>query len=173
MIRRILIGSSIGLSTLALFVSCASKKPVANKSSVPVGDTAADTNISSQDMTFSPSGSDSGKILGLYTVHFAFNRTLLNNTARSLLAKNAKWINAHPGVTVQIEGHCDARGSTEYNLALGERRARAVKAYLVSIGVDASRMTVISYGKEKPIVPGNSAEAYAQNRRANFVPLGK
>ena len=173
MIRRILVGTSIGLCTLALFVSCASKKPVANKGTVPVGDTSADTNISSQAMSFNPAGSDSGKILGLYTVHFAFDHSMLDSTARKLLSKNAQWINAHPGVTVQIEGHCDARGSTEYNLALGERRARAVKAYLVSIGVGASRMTVISYGKEKPLVPGNTAAAYAANRRANFVPLNQ
>ena len=93
--------------------------------------------------------------------------------ARSLAAKNAAWMKANPDVTVQIEGHCDARGSTEYNLALGERRARAVKAYLVSIGVIASHLTIISYGKEKPLVAGTTEAAYAANRRANFVPLGK
>jgi peptidoglycan-associated lipoprotein len=74
---------------------------------------------------------------------------------------------------LQIEGHCDSRGSIEYNLALGERRAKSVRAYLVNLGVSAKRLSVISYGKEKPIVQGDSEEAMAKNRRANFLPLGK
>ena len=75
--------------------------------------------------------------------------------------------------TIQIEGHCDSRGSVEYNLALGERRAKAVKAYMGSLGIDSKRMTIISYGEEKPIATGDSEDAYAKNRRANFVPLAQ
>jgi peptidoglycan-associated lipoprotein len=77
----------------------------------------------------------------------------------------------NPNVNVQIEGHCDARGSIEYNIALGERRANAVKNYMTSLGIPGDRLSVISYGKEKPLNQGDSESAYAANRRANFVPL--
>jgi peptidoglycan-associated lipoprotein len=97
----------------------------------------------------------------------------LSSETRKDLAENAEWIKANPKVTVQIEGHCDSRGSVEYNLALGERRAKAVKNYLVSLGLNSKRMTIISYGEEKPVATGDSEEAYAKNRRANFVPLAQ
>ena len=106
-------------------------------------------------------------------MNFEYDQARLTTQARRQLAENAEWMRQHPDVTVQIEGHCDERGSIEYNLALGERRAQTVKSYLVSLGMDAKQMTVISYGKEKPLADGDSEEAYAKNRRANFVPLPK
>jgi peptidoglycan-associated lipoprotein len=87
------------------------------------------------------------------------------------LEGNAAWIKSNAKTTVQIEGHCDSRGTIEYNLALGERRAQAVKNYLVGLGVAADRLNVISYGEEKPLVPGDSEEAWTKNRRANFLPI--
>lgn len=132
-----------------------------------------DANIGSQDMSFDATGSDSGKISGLQSVHFDYDSSTLTQETRKQLSDNAEWIKKNTKTTVQIEGHCDSRGSVEYNLALGERRAKAVKNYLVSLGVDAKRMTIISYGEEKPIATGDSEEAYAKNRRANFVPLGQ
>ena len=85
-----------------------------------------------------------------------------------ILGENAKYLNAMSNVQVVIEGHCDERGSDEYNLALGESRALAAKSYLVSLGISAKRLSVISYGEEKPLVTGSGEEAWAQNRRAEF-----
>jgi len=106
----------------------------------------------------------------LVRVHFDFDQYVLTPEARMALAGNAEYLKSR-GSRVQIEGHCDERGSDEYNLALGEKRALAVKNYLVSLGVMADRMTVISYGEEIPLVMGNTEDAWAQNRRAEFKEL--
>ncbi|MDX9730934.1 MAG: peptidoglycan-associated lipoprotein Pal [Bdellovibrionales bacterium] len=124
-----------------------------------------------QDMSFDPQGSDSGNIAGLETVYFAYDRAALTETAKRALRGNAQWINANPRVTIQIEGHTDARGSTEYNLSLGERRAKSVRQYLEELGVESRRLTIISYGEEKPLAHGDTEASYSKNRRANFVPL--
>jgi peptidoglycan-associated lipoprotein len=99
-------------------------------------------------------------------VFFAFDRSDITPEAQEILARQADWLRRYPNVTVTIEGHCDERGTREYNLALGERRAQAVKNVLVASGITPSRITTISYGKERPAVVGSSEEAYAQNRRA-------
>src|SRR5215469_8266823 len=99
-------------------------------------------------------------------VFFAFDRSDITPEAQETLARQADWLRRYPNVTVTIEGHCDERGTREYNLALGERRAQAVKNVLVAMGIPASRISTISYGKERPAVVGSSEEAYAQNRRA-------
>lgn len=162
------LGILTGTLMLAIALSaCASKKPKTDDSAAGGGDSS----IATKDMAFDATGSDSGNIAGLHSVNFDYDQSTLSSEARRLLGDNAEWIKQHSGTTVQIEGHCDARGSVEYNLALGERRAKSVKNYLVSLGVDGKRLTVISYGKEKPLVSGDSEEAYAKNRRANFVPL--
>ena len=154
-----------GTLVLAMALSaCASKKPKTDEAGM------GDSGVATKDMAFDASGSDSGSIAGLNTVHFDYDQSALSSEARRLLGENAEWIKKNGG-TVQIEGHCDNRGSVEYNLALGERRAKSVKNYLVSLGVDGKRLTIISYGEEKPLVAGDSEEAYSKNRRANFVPL--
>lgn len=153
----------------AINTACSSKKKA--EDGVAVGDVSGDASVASKDMAFDPLGSDSGNISGLSTVHFEYDQAALTTEARKELAENADWIKNNPDVTVQIEGHCDSRGSVEYNLALGERRAKSVKNYLVSLGIDPKRLTIISYGKEKPIASGDTEEAYHKNRRANFVPL--
>jgi peptidoglycan-associated lipoprotein len=102
-------------------------------------------------------------------VFFAFDRSDITPEARQILARQADWLRRYPNVTVTIEGHCDERGTREYNLALGERRAQAVKNVLVAMGIPAARMSTISYGKERPAVVGSTEEAYAQNRRAVTV----
>ena len=99
-------------------------------------------------------------------VFFAFDRSDITPEAQEILARQADWLRRYPNVTVTIEGHCDERGTREYNLALGERRAQAVKNVLVASGIPPSRITTISYGKERPAVVGSSEGAYAQNRRA-------
>ena len=161
------LGILTGTLVLAMALSaCASKKPKTDESGM--GDSAVATKNIGDEWA---AGSDSGQIPGLNTIHFDYDQSVLSSEARRLLGDNAEWIKSNTGVTVQIEGHCDNRGSVEYNLALGERRAKSVKNYLVSLGVDGKRLTVISYGEEKPLVQGDTEEAYAKNRRANFVPL--
>jgi peptidoglycan-associated lipoprotein len=159
--------------TVVFAISCATKKKKADD--VPAGGaegSTLDSNIGSQDMSFDAKGSDGGQINGLASVHFDYDSSTLSSESRRQLSDNAEWIKANKA-TVQVEGHCDSRGSAEYNLALGERRAKAVKNYLVSLGIDSKRMTIISYGEEKPLVTGDSEEAYAKNRRVNFVPLAQ
>ncbi len=160
-------------TSLVLTISCGSKKKAADAG--PVGGVEGgtmDPAIGSSDMSMDSLGSDSGKISGLGSVNFDYDSSTLTTEARRQLAENADWIKGNKN-TVQVEGHCDSRGSVEYNLALGERRAKAVKTYLTSLGVESKRMTIISYGEEKPIASGDTEEAHAKNRRANFVPLAQ
>jgi peptidoglycan-associated lipoprotein len=99
-------------------------------------------------------------------VYFAFDRADISAEAQQILQRQADWLRRYPNVTVTIEGHCDERGTREYNLALGERRANAAKNVLVAAGIPAARLSTISYGKERPVVPGSTEDAYAQNRVA-------
>lgn len=105
-------------------------------------------------------------------VFFAYDSAVLDASAQKVLERQAQFLSKNTRVTVTVEGHCDERGTREYNLALGERRANAVKSYLVNSGVAANRVTTISYGKERPAVAGHSEEAYSENRRAVTVPEG-
>jgi len=99
-------------------------------------------------------------------VFFAFDRSDITPESQQILSRQADWLRRYPNVTVTIEGHCDERGTREYNLALGERRAQAAKNVLVASGIPASRISTISYGNERPIVVGSNEEAWAQNRVA-------
>jgi peptidoglycan-associated lipoprotein len=102
-------------------------------------------------------------------VFFAFDSAEITPEAQLVLQRQAEWLKRYPNVTVTIEGHTDERGTREYNLALGERRAQAARNVLVALGISPSRISTISYGKERPAVPGSTEEAYAQNRRAVTV----
>ena len=102
-------------------------------------------------------------------IYFEFDSSALDFTAQELLKQKATWLADNPDVNVVIEGHTDERGTNAYNLALGERRAESVKTYLIDLGVDAARMTTISYGEEKPVAMGSDEEAWAKNRRVEFV----
>jgi len=102
-------------------------------------------------------------------VHFAFDSSVLDATAQAILKDKAGWLKNNSDAATTIEGHCDERGTVAYNIALGERRAEAAKAFLVNSGVSAAKMTTISYGKEKPLDPGHNEQAWAKNRRAHFV----
>jgi peptidoglycan-associated lipoprotein len=102
-------------------------------------------------------------------VFFAFDKSDISPEARRTLERQAEWLKRYPNVTVTVEGHCDERGTREYNLALGERRATAAKNVLVALGVPANRVTTISYGKERPAVVGSNESAWAQNRRGVTV----
>ena len=98
-------------------------------------------------------------------IFFGYDRYDLTPEAQSTIELQAEWMKRYPAVSVTIEGHCDERGTREYNLALGERRANAVKSYMVALGVDPMRVNTISFGKEKPAVLGSNPAAWAQNRR--------
>ena len=102
-------------------------------------------------------------------VFFDLDRSDLKPDGRATVEQLAAWLTAYPTVTMTVEGHADERGTREYNLALGERRAAAVRDYLIALGVDPNRVATISYGKERPAVLGSNEEAWAQNRRGVFV----
>jgi peptidoglycan-associated lipoprotein len=106
-------------------------------------------------------------------VFFALDSSELGTEMQTVLNGNADLMKRYPAWVVTIEGHCDARGTAEYNLALGERRALATRNYLVSVGVPSGRLRTVSYGKEFPFDPGSTEEAYARNRRAHFVLTSK
>ncbi|MFW6335015.1 MAG: peptidoglycan-associated lipoprotein Pal [Desulfosalsimonas sp.] len=101
-------------------------------------------------------------------VYFEFDDSSLTSEARQVLKQKVEWLRDNPDACIIIEGHCDERGTDEYNLALGSRRAESVKDFLVKAGVDASRLTTISYGEERPAVEGEDEDAWARNRRAEF-----
>jgi len=124
-------------------------------------------------MEVAPEEQPVDKPVRLFTVYFDFDQSTLTAEARAILAENARTLLDHPDINVRIEGHCDERGTVEYNLALGERRALAVRNYLINYGIEPSRITVISYGKERPAVFGSGPEAWAKNRRAEFVNLSQ
>lgn len=105
----------------------------------------------------------------LQTIYFGFDSSALTGKARAALVKNLEVVKGHSGDKVRIEGYCDERGSDEYNLALGERRAQAAAKYLVSLGVGKDRLTILSYGNEKPADPGHNEAAWSKNRRDEFV----
>ena len=104
---------------------------------------------------------------------FDYDKADLRGDARDVLAANAAWLKSHPTIAFTIEGHCDERGTAQYNLALGDRRANSAKEYLVSLGIDAGRVKTVSYGKERPFATGHDEDSWAKNRRAHFVVTAK
>ncbi len=105
----------------------------------------------------------------LEDIHFDFDKYNLKEGSRRVLYENFRWLTSNPKTKVEIQGHADERGSDEYNLALGERRAAAARIYLRTLGIDSRRMTTISYGEFRPVDPRHTEEAYAKNRRGHFV----
>ena len=117
--------------------------------------------------------SDSNKAGGLRTVFFDFNSSRLTSSARESLDSSADVLKANDTVEIQVEGHCDERGGVQYNLALGEKRAKSVRDYLIAQGIPAAKISTISFGKERPVAFGHSEDEWAQNRRGNFVVTAK
>jgi peptidoglycan-associated lipoprotein len=102
-------------------------------------------------------------------IYFDYDKAILKPVSQTLLKQKADWLKSNPNVKLSIEGNCDERGTAEYNMALGERRAQAAKKFLVDLGVDAKRITTISFGKERPIVSGHNEAAWSKNRNDGFV----
>jgi peptidoglycan-associated lipoprotein len=102
-------------------------------------------------------------------IFFEFDSSVLLNETQLILKKKAEWLINNSDITVTIEGHCDERGTNEYNLALGERRAGSAKTFLMDLGIEGSRLNCISYGEERPVDPGHNEQAWAKNRRGHFT----
>ena len=102
-------------------------------------------------------------------IHFEFDKYTLMPSEQEILRRKAQWLRNNTDAKVIIEGHCDERGTNEYNLALGDRRSESAKAFLIDLGIAASRLTTVSYGEERPLDPAHNEEAWAKNRRASFI----
>ena len=146
-------------AALLLAVGCSSKKEAANVPP-PGGPSGGGTTSS-----IIPGSAEDFRVNVGDTVHFDFNKYDILENDKTTLQRQATWLGKYPAVRVTVEGHCDERGTREYNIALGARRANAVKEYLVSLGVSSARVDTISYGKERPICSESSEDCWAQNRR--------
>lgn len=154
------------VASLAL-TGCASKKKQADSTGELE---STEYNGANNGMNFELNGdSDSQRAGSLKTVYFAYSSSALTGSTLEALEANAEALKANPSLKIQVEGHCDERGSVEFNLALGEKRAASVRDYLISNGIAASRISTISLGKEKPMAFGHDEDAWSKNRRANFV----
>ncbi len=153
----------------ALLLAACSSKPADTGAGTTGGTTGGSTTTSTVPGAPAP-GSPQDFVQNVGDrVFFGTDRFDLTQEAQAELQKQATWLKTYPQYRFVIEGHCDERGTREYNLALGERRATAVKNYLVALGIDAGRMQTISYGKERPAVLGDDEAAWAQNRRGVIV----
>ena len=146
--------------TALTFSGCSSKKPKTDVGAIP---SAADADVNAL------GDSDSGRAAGLQTIHFDYDSYILTGETRRILEQNTALLKEKGNLNIQIEGHCDERGGIQYNIALGEKRANAVRRFLIDNGIPGERVTTISFGKERPINPASNEEAWNQNRRANFV----
>jgi peptidoglycan-associated lipoprotein len=144
-----------------MFAGCAKKQILKPEQIVPVTPQAPESkeepSIRYDDWT---------ETAGVETVYFDYDSSDLTDAGRTVLKTNAEYLKSNPGMDVLVEGHCDERGTVEYNLALGQRRAAAVREYYITLGIPAATIGTISYGKERPAVPGNSEAAWAKDRRA-------
>lgn len=122
--------------------------------------------LSADDEAISKKAEETGSLLA---VHFEFDKHTIRDDDKGVLGKDASWLKVNASVKVRVEGHADERGEAEYNLALGEKRAVTVKAYLEAMGIGSDRLSTISYGTEKPVDPGHNEDAWGKNRRAEFT----
>ncbi len=168
--RRFASVALIGLAiVLALAPGCSSRKKVTPEAQIEPPPTETAPPSTEEKAPPPPSPESTGERLALEDAFFDFDDFSLRQDAKAALERDGKYLEKNSDTKVVIEGHCDERGSVEYNLALGEKRARAAKDYLVSYGIAGSRLTTISYGKERPFDPGHDEGAWAKNRRAHVV----
>jgi peptidoglycan-associated lipoprotein len=154
-----------------------SEPSAASGSGAGMGGAAGRKGIGEQDLGGAAGRAGAGAAIGASErssfenedIFFSYDSSSLTTQAQDVLRKKAAFLKANPNVKITIEGHCDERGTNEYNLALGEARAKSAKAFLADLGIPAARMATISYGEERPLVQGHTEEAYAKNRRAHFV----
>jgi peptidoglycan-associated lipoprotein len=151
----------VGISTALLLGACSTPKPV-DTAPPPM---SSGSSAPPQGSSIVPGSAEDLRVNVGDTVHFAYNEYNIEDSDRATLQRQATWLQKYPSIRVTVEGDCDERGTREYNLALGARRANAVKEYLVSLGVSAARIDTISYGKEHPICAESTEDCWAQNRR--------
>lgn len=159
------------LGAMILSVGCAKKvareeaPPAAEAAPPPAAEEAAPPAAEAAPAVEAPAVAERA----LQAIYFDFDKSDIRPDAKTTLDENTEWLKANSGVSIQVEGHCDERGTDEYNLALGERRAHSTKAYLGSQGINEDRLTTISYGEERPADSGHNEEAWSKNRRADFI----
>ena len=156
---------SLFAAALLAAAACAPKASVKNSSANAV----KQSGLADDDQEADVRNSILHEISDVKEVRFQYNSDMLTSDARAALKGNAEWLAAHPGVKIQVAGHCDQRGTVEYNLALGQRRAAAVRHYYVMLGVPAARVATISYGKERPVCQEAEESCWARNRRAQTL----
>ena len=173
------------LATVALSAGCKKKAPTSTADArPPVSSKPAETEVAPPPSTAPRPGDVTGDVLRqdvtelnkkgyLTDAYFDYDQSDLREDARSSLAANAEWLKRYPPVQILVEGHADERGTAAYNLALGDKRANAVKEYLTSLGIDGSRMRTVSYGKERPFCTESTESCWQQNRRGHFVITAK
>ena len=155
----------VALSGALILAGCESKPKEAVDNSPPMTSGGGSSTSSAPMSNIVPGSAEDLRVNVGDTVHFEYNAYDVMDSDKAVLQRQAEWLNKYPSVRVTIEGDCDERGTREYNLALGARRANAVKEYLVSVGVSAGRLETVSYGKERPMCTESSESCYAQNRR--------
>jgi peptidoglycan-associated lipoprotein len=146
------------------------EQPVVEKVEAPV---VQEPQLTEEEMFLQKSLDQINREKPLGTIYFDYDRALIRDDARPVLDANASWLKKFRTAKILIEGHCDERGTEEYNLALGEKRAKSTQDYLLSLGISADRMKIISYGKSQPINPGHDEAAWQMNRRAQFLVIEK
>jgi len=151
---------------LMFSVSC-QKKVVAEKTAVPE-QPKAEEKPAVEEKAEAPPAKMADDVMR-EDIYFAFDKSILTPASQENLTQKAEWLRQNPNATLTIEGHCDERGTAEYNLALGDRRAESAKAFLLDLGIAASRITTISYGEERPVCTEKAEECWAKNRRDHFI----
>ena len=171
--QSVLRGALLALPLIAVLVltGCSKKEEVAESAPPPPPAAPVETPPSTPPADTTPPPTDeAGSVQNqLKDVYYDYDSANLSSEAQSTLDADGKVLMDNASVSVQIEGHCDERGTVEYNLALGDRRAQSARDYLVRYGVPASRLSTVSYGEERPFATGSDESAWAQNRRAHFV----
>ncbi|NYT42635.1 peptidoglycan-associated lipoprotein Pal [Sphingomonas sp. R-74633] len=162
---KITTGLVLGIALIAT-AGCTKKRTVADIPPAPSETGPATSGEGDSDTVAAPLNEQFRREVASDTIHFSFDQYDIDPEARAILDSQAQWLSSHPNTRVTIEGHCDERGTREYNLALGDRRANATKNYLASRGISPARITTISYGKERPIALGSDDASWSQNRRA-------
>jgi peptidoglycan-associated lipoprotein len=191
MTKRVLVGLALFMVTAGLIftASCAKKQVKSEPGVAPAGETEAERTAAEQEArarqkaleeqrlreerlreeaNARTEGTEKEEFLNEH-IYFEFDKSRLLPEAKEILKRKAKWLMAHPNVSVIIEGHCDERGTNEYNMALGDRRAQSANSYLVDLGISRQRLTTISYGEERPVNSGHNERAWAENRRDQLV----
>jgi peptidoglycan-associated lipoprotein len=162
----LLVAIAVALSALG---ACSKRQTHSSSSAPPLGTRGGEETPAESSRPSGTSATEPTVRLTMQDAFFDYDKHELRPEARAVLTGNAEYLMANPGARILIEGHCDERGTNEYNLALGDRRARAARDFLIHYGVEAARIEIVSFGEERPFAPGHDEIAWSQNRRAHFV----